>query len=293
MRPSSPPAFNIRQATRSDARLIRRLLDENWAVHTRILPGHVQDKLNEYVAYLAEDHLSLRGFLMVEPQPPRSSLIVTVAVHDNSNILAVLKGLIPQAEIELRRRGVEAVIQIGQAVWLTQELPKFGFRVKDKIITLEWYKHPLPQIQPHPKLHIRSAQLADLPELLTLDRLAFRQMWHKPKTAFREALTRALSFAVGTIDETLVGYEWCDQFDDRVHLTRLAIHPDYQGIGIGTQLLHYTLRTVMSLNINVISLNTQKNNLRSRELYRRFGFKQMPEETGVYWKTLTEDIDRK
>ncbi len=282
--------LNIRPAALSYAGLIRRLLDENWAVHTRILPGHIQDKLNEYVAYLAEDYLSLRGFLMVELQPPRSSLIVTVVVHDNIKVLPVLKALIPHVELELQHRGVEAIMQIGEAPWLTRELPKFGFAVKDKIITLEWHKHPLPQIHPHPKLQIRSARLDDLPELLALDRLAFGQMWHKPKTSFREALSRAVSFAVGTIDNTLVAYEWCDQFDDdRAHLTRLATHPDYQGVGIGAQLLHYTLQVMINFNVNVISLNTQENNIRSQELYQRFGFKQTTEETGVYQKTLVRD----
>lgn len=279
-------AFNIRRANRTDARAIRRLLDENWAVHTRIISSYIQDKLDEYVAFLAEDRTSVRGFLMLEPQPPNSSLLVATAVHDNIKVLPMLEALFPPAELALQAQNIKSIMQIGVAPWLTRELPKLGFVIKDHIITFEWYQNPLPQIRPHPRLQIRSARLDDLPALLALDELAFGPMWHKPRTAFREALSRAVSFAVGVIGDELVAYEWCDQFGDRAHLTRLATHPDYEGMGIGTQILHYALQTLTQFNVKVVSLNTQKNNLRSQELYQRFGFKRTPEEIGVYWKEL-------
>jgi len=285
MRPHSA-SLNVRPAKRTDANAIQRLLDEHRAVHTRISSDDVQHKLIEYVAFIAEDMISLRGFLMIEPQPPRTGLLVSVAVHDNAKPSSVLAALLPPSEAEAHIQGLDSVMQVGEAPWLTRELPKFGYTVQDTIVTFEWHHTPLPQIRPHPQLNIRSARLEDLPILLQLDQLAFGPMWQKPKTAFREALSRAASFAVGVIDDTIVAYEWCDQHGERAHLTRLATHPDYQGEGIGTQLLHYTLQTMANFNVSVVSLNTQTDNLRSQELYERFGFKRTEEEIGVYWKEL-------
>ena len=280
------PTLRVRQANHTDVRAIRRLLNDNWAVHTRIVASHIQDKLDEYITFMAEDRVSLRGFLMIEPQWPESSLLVAAAVHDNARITPVLEALFSPAEIALQEQNIKSIMQIGEALWLTRELPRLGFEVKDCIVTFEWHQHPLPQIRPHPRLQIRSARLEDLPALLELDRLAFGAMWHKPKTAFREAMSRAVSFAVGVIDGALIAYEWCDQYGDRAHLTRLATHPDYAGLGIGSQILHYALQTLSRFNVNVVSLNTQKNNLRSQELYQRFGFKRIPGEIEVYRKAL-------
>jgi ribosomal-protein-alanine N-acetyltransferase len=121
---------------------------------------------------------------------------------------------------------------------------------------------------------------------MVLDQLAFGPTWNKPRNAFREALSRAATFAVGTIDDQIVAYEWADTFGDHAHLTRLATHPDYQGGGIGTQLLHYSLEKLGELQVKIVTLNTQQDNLRSQELYRRFGFRNTHQEIGVYVKTL-------
>jgi ribosomal-protein-alanine N-acetyltransferase len=278
----------IRRATQGDARHIKRLLDDSWAVHTRIATTSVQDKLDSCVAFLAEDAVSLRGFMMVEPQPPHSSLILTVGIHDNKKALPIIQALISAIEAELLADGLTSMTHIGEAPWLNRELSKFGFEQVDKIVTFDWRPIPLPQIRPHPKLTVRSARLEDIPYLIALDRLAFGPVWQKPKSAFQEAIRQAISFAVGIIDDEIVAYEWCDQYDERAHLTRLATHPDYQGEGIGTLLLHYTLQTMHNLNIKVVSLNTQVSNVRSQELYKRFGFKQTSEEAGVYWKVLQD-----
>ena len=289
MLPFQASPLTIRRATQGDARYIKRLLDDSWAVHTRITTTGIEDKLDRCVSFIAEDAVSLRGFMMVEPQPPHSSLILTVGIHDNKKALPIIQALFPPIETELLAYGLKTIIHIGEAPWLSRELPKMGFEEVDRIVTFHWQHTPLPQIRPHPKLTIRSARLEDIPHLMALDRLAFGPIWQKPKSAFEEAIRQAISFAVGEIDDQVVAYEWCDQYEERAHLTRLATHPDYQGEGIGTLLLHYTLQTMLHLNINVVSLNTQVSNLRSQELYKRFGFKQTAEEAGVFRKVLPHD----
>jgi ribosomal-protein-alanine N-acetyltransferase len=262
------------------------LLDESWATHTRILSSQIQVRLDEYVSYVAEVPVGLRGLLMVEPQPPGSSLMIAAAVHDHTRVLPVLEALLTPVEAVLREQQIESIMQIGEAAWLTRELPHLGFRVTNQIITFEWYRQPLPAIRPYPGLRIRSAQLNDLPDLLTLDQLAFGPMWNKPRTTFRDALSRAATFTVGLIDDRIIAYEWADQFGDHAHLTRLAIHPDYQGVGIGTQLLHHALGQLVELEIKLVTLNTQQDNLRSQELYQRFSFHKTNQAVGVYVKTL-------
>jgi ribosomal-protein-alanine N-acetyltransferase len=66
----------------------------------------------------------------------------------------------------------------------------------------------------------------------------------------------------------------------------LAIHPDYQGLGIGAQLLSRAISDALANGVTFITLNTQETNRRSRALYRRFGFVQTKQRVPVLWKDL-------
>lgn len=283
-----PAHLTIRHATKTDHRAIGRLITENWAVHTRILAADVESRLDGDIAFVMEDQFAVRGFLMVEPQPPQFGLIVVAAVHDNSRIVSFLDRILPVIEQELRQLHLVAMLQIGQAPWLTHELPGYDFFVADRVVTFEWRNRPLPNIAPHPRLTIRPAHLADLPDLLALDHLVFGPTWRKPFVTFREAMARAAAFTVGFLDGRLVAYTWWDRFDAHAHLTRLATHPDFQGQGIGATLLLHTMQDIVATNIKTISLNTQMDNERSQNLYRRFGFRATPHVINVYQKNIGE-----
>jgi ribosomal-protein-alanine N-acetyltransferase len=281
-----PPRLLVRRATRHDYRAISRLLDDNWAVHTRLLPEDIKAKLEQYITFVVEDQITLRGFFMVEPQPPKIGLVVVVALHDNAQVSPFLDLVLPAVEEELRKQNLEILLQIGYANWLTCKLHEYGFVVQDEVITFEWKQQPLPDLPPHPSLQIRSAHFSDLPTLLTLDQMVFGPTWRKPRIAFREALVRAVSFKVGLIGNKIVAYEWCDQFGDHGHLTRLATHPDYQRQGIASHLLRCAIEELVKLKVKTVSVNTQKHNLRSQKLYLHFGFTPTSQVIAVYQKEV-------
>ena len=285
-----PPPLTVRAIQATDARAICKLLEENWAVHTRIPIARIRRRLTDTVGFVAEDSINLRGVLLVEPLPLHGGLILCAAVHDNRDVHTILNALLPPVEAKLQQQDVNFVLQIGDAPWLTQELSKFGFIVRDKLITLARPIDPPPPIQPHPTLQIRPVRAEDLPALLTLDKLAFGRGWQKPHSTFREALRRAVIFITGQVDERIVAYGWCDKYGERIHLTRLATDPAYQQTGIGTHMLHHMLQTISQLNASQITLNTQKNNTPAQTLYQRFGFHPTMEEIAVYCQCLPSAI---
>ena len=66
----------------------------------------------------------------------------------------------------------------------------------------------------------------------------------------------------------------------------LGVHPDYQGHGIGAQLLYQAIIDTLTRGVNLITLNTQENNYRSHALYKRFGFVQTDQRMPVLCKGL-------
>lgn len=278
--------LTVRNATPSDARAIKQLMEHNWAVHTRLMPPEIESRLRDCIALVAEDEIAVRAFALVEPQPPEAGLVLTLAIHDNSLIADVLDVLIPAIETAVRAQKLKFIMQIGPAQWLTGLLPQYGFFSESKIVTFEWKRQPLPTVTPHPELKIISAHLAHLPALLALDKLVFGPTWRKPRHSFREALGHAASFNVGVIDGEIIAYEWCDLFGEHGHLTRLATHPRFQGQGIGAQMLHQAMTTLLEHGAHTITLNTQTDNLPSQRLYRRFGFTETPQVVDVMVKML-------
>ena len=91
---------------------------------------------------------------------------------------------------------------------------------------------------------------------------------------------------VAILDDRLVAYEWCDIYQRHAHLTRLAVHPDYQGRGIGGQLLYRAITDALEAGADQITLNTMESNQRSRALYERFGFVDTKQRLPVLWKDL-------
>ena len=280
------PNFTLRRATKDDYWGIYRLMEQHWAVHTRIPLDDLKIRLDNQTAFIIEDRGIIRGTFMVERQSHGIGLITVVAIHSQVDELAALKVLLSAVEEEMHRQGLVALMQIGDSPWLTDELETQGFYPNDQLVTLEWEYQGLPSFTPHPDLQIRSAHLADLPDLLMIDELAFNEMWRKPHANFRLALSRAISFSVACLEQKVVGYQWCDRFGNHAHLTRLATHPYYQGQGIGAALLHNALCELIKVNIKSVSLNTQKRNIRSLVLYERFGFEQTTQIIDILWKDL-------
>lgn len=276
----------VRPLRVGDAQRLLRLIASHWRVQLRITPADLSAKIRLLPGFVAEDNVGLRGFLMAEPLPSGICLLVAVGLRDTWSVPPYLDLLLPQIAAAARASQLRALAYIGNADWLVEGLQQRGFEIKEWIIAFE---RPGVESPPPPEASpasLRSAHVNDLPALLSLDDLAFEHLWHKSAGNFSEALAQADSFTVAMVDNRLVAYQWCEMYGRHAHLTRLAVHPQYQGRGIGAQLLHQAITEVLALGADWITLNTQENNQRSQALYERFGFVNTRQRTPVLWLTL-------
>ena len=68
-----------------------------------------------------------------------------------------------------------------------------------------------------------------------------------------------------------VGYVWIEHNKDHIFIHELVISPEFQGKGIGSQILKETIDEAKAKNIPVRLQVLKKN--KAQNLYRRFGFK--------------------
>jgi ribosomal-protein-alanine N-acetyltransferase len=278
-------ANQVRAITQSDLRSIMRLVDTAWRVHIRVPPMELSAKIRVMPGFLAEDGAGLRGFIVMEPQRPHVALIIAAGLRDTWSVRPYLDLLLPEIERVVWAEGLTALAHIGNVAWLVDDLQARGFGIREWIMAFERHSNEPPPFTPTPAL-IRSAHSRDLPALLVLDNLAFNHIWRKSAGNFNEALASADSFAVAELAGNIVGYTWYERYNRHAHLTRLAVHPAYQGQGIGAQLLHTAIAAAQANGVDMITLNTQETNTRSQSLYKRFGFAYTKQRMPVLWKEL-------
>jgi ribosomal-protein-alanine N-acetyltransferase len=277
--------YAARVVTPRDAEAVQRLMLHAWRVYLRIPPEQVLLRLSAGLSWVAGDGDGVGGFMLAEKQPFSIAIMMAAALSDEWQVSAYLDTLLPSVEENARQEGATALVQIGYAPWLTAVLRERGFASRGWVVTYEWDYQPV-TVAGDLLATIRSAHLRDLPTLLSLDKRIFGPVWHKPVVNFEEALAQAFIFTVAEKDGEIVGYQWCERHERHGHLARLAVRPGWEGQGIGTRLLTEALVTLVEAGVSWITLNTQEDNLRSRMLYERHGFRLTGDRVSVLWKDL-------
>lgn len=80
---------------------------------------------------------------------------------------------------------------------------------------------------------------------------------------------------VGLIHETVIGFIFAHEtlpFRDMVHIRHIAIHPDYQGVGIGSLLYTAVIEKAKHNGIKTIFALINLDNKRSMRLHEKMGF---------------------
>jgi ribosomal protein S18 acetylase RimI-like enzyme len=163
----------------------------------------------------------------------------------------------------------------GAEYWLTKALGEAGF---SQVEAVQFYQLDRLRARigalplPPPALMFTPVLPAQLDELAILDAETFDPLWHFGRRDLFELLMRGRIQAAWWEGE-MVGYSAvCANNQREAQLARLAVHPHFQGRGIGRALLCDAIRHAAA-EFSVLVLNTQINNSRSQTLYRSLGFR--------------------
>ena len=251
------------------------------------LPGLIQ----EGVAVVGETVLvppRLWGFLGIQVEDRPSTLPSTTPTRAYLRAALLDLGHPPSRELPdllrlalarlAREETPVQVMAIASAGWLRYPLERAGFRPVD---ALRFYVHTRRDVPPATgPATLRPARQEDLRPLALLDREAFAPLWHMGTEELAQLMVTG-RVQVAEWQGELAGYTSLAFYqrenggEREAQLVRLAVHPRFQGRGIGRQLLAESLRYAHSLEAFRVQLNTQESNRRSQQLYQAFGFRQV------------------
>jgi len=120
---------------------------------------------------------------------------------------------------------------------------------------------------------IRPALIRDLPWIMEIERLAFGEQWDYYQ--FKASLDDVFLLAVDAATSDTVGFlvACCCKISRRGIILRVAVHPDYQGQGIATELIQEAFEKLKKKDLDDVELDVDILRAGAVSLYEKLGFK--------------------
>lgn len=229
------------------------------------------DLLFRQPTFLAEQAGEIGCVFGLTVEPETVARLHVFALRAGWSLTETLAAMLPNVYDALRTMHVTMLAHLGTELWLVDALLANGFEQTDTIITLQKTDFSVPAVG-NVAIPIRPATVADLPTLVEIDRAAFAdRLWHHTVSGLSE-YHRETAFMLVAGQDHPVGYAYGSVIGRHGHLSRIAVHPDWQGQQIGVRLLAESIARFRERQVFGITLNTQSDNFRSRRLYEWFGF---------------------
>jgi ribosomal protein S18 acetylase RimI-like enzyme len=235
--------------------------------------------------------MELDGFpvsaLACPPDPPETAWIRLFAVSTRISSQKAWEELWPVARAHLLGHyGSIQVAAIPLQNWFRSLLDKSDFKNTHNVVVLIWDGGEIPPEHADDRCTIRPMNFDDLPTVHEIDKAAFKPIWQNSRSGLELAFRQAALATVAEGPGGLIGYQISTSSPVGGHLARLAVYPQFQGKGVGYQLVHDLLKQFTRRGAQSVTVNTQFDNKTSLSLYQKAGFRLTGEEYPIYECTL-------
>jgi len=108
--------------------------------------------------------------------------------------------------------------------------------------------------------------------IIMIETLTFPTPWSKESFEKELETNKFARYIVAKKDNIVIGYAGMWLILDEGHITNIAVHPEYRGIGAGNRLLESLIEICKIESIHHITLEVRKSNIIAQNLYKKYGF---------------------
>jgi ribosomal-protein-alanine N-acetyltransferase len=144
----------------------------------------------------------------------------------------------------------------------------------------------------HLPFQIEPMQLADIPQVIAVEQAAYSMQW--PQKAYEYELTQnklahyfvlRTTLPIDPAESDLVGMAGFWLIADEVHISTIAVHPQWHREGLGEWLLVNIIEEAQNLGAVVATLEVRPSNQAALALYQKYNFAEVGRRPRYYSDT--------
>jgi ribosomal protein S18 acetylase RimI-like enzyme len=272
-----------RSVTHADLPKLANLIHFEGYVHRHLDYRPPLDWIGRSPFCVLERYGEVVATLACPPDPPNVAWLRLFAVSNHISVEKAWEALWSYAYTQLANQENPVwVAAIPMHLWFARLLEKSNFEESQSIVLLRWEGSTLPQKFENPFVNIRPMNFDDLETVVEIDHAAFIPVWQNSLTYLEYSFKQAIVASVAEVGGKVVGYQISTATPLGGHLARLAVRPSIQGNGVGYCLLYDLLSQLILHGNRIVTVNTQKDNQASLNLYKKAGFQVTGEEYPFY-----------
>lgn len=217
-----------------------------------------------------------RGWARAEARPWNE-------LHDDAHLRLVRggTGFLRDCTRRLIELGAPSILSTPLAVSARKPWEAAGF---EPYIDLALMRRSLEEEVQAPDHLVHVEADVDLDLLLGIDEAAFEGFWRFDRNALHESThttSKSDVFVISDGDQGAAGYAVVGYGFAISYLQRVAVHPDWQGQGMGRSLVRAAARAARRTGSKALLLNTKHENTAAISLYESEGYVLLPESLAV------------
>lgn len=133
------------------------------------------------------------------------------------------------------------------------------------------------------KINYKLMTSNDIDGVLEISNLSFSSPWSKDsiKNEINNPIAKYIVAREG-FNNNVIGFIGIWIIAGEGDITNIAVHPDYRGKKIASDLLKHLFNLCIDNNCNIINLEVRSSNIAAQNLYKKFDFKEIAIRKGYY-----------
>jgi ribosomal protein S18 acetylase RimI-like enzyme len=275
--------LKVQSAVFEERQYLANLIHFGAYVHRHLDWRPPLDWVGQSPFLVARQNGEVVGALACPPDPPNVAWIRLFAVAHGVSTRSLWEELWNASRSLLQELvNPPKVAAIPLHDWFSSLLKASHFTSDHKVVVLSWSHQERPPSRLNSAMNLRPMLLDDIRDIEQIDAAAFGGVWQNSRSCLEIAFRQSSLATVVEENGRLVGYQISTTTQMGGHLARLAVLPEYQGVGVGYALIDDMLRQFERRGVHNVTVNTQHDNLVSLSLYQKSGFRLTGEEYPVF-----------
>lgn len=284
----------IRSAQPADYDALDDFLKKNLIIHRHLDWRQPLDWIGHLPFLVMEKDGVIQSVLICPSDIEGTYWIRLFAVTFTSPVESIFIALFARALEEINSISNGALIaSIAYQLWMKNLLENNGWKICQEVVQLRWNRKVSGYLlsENPPGFQIREMVASDIPVVASIDQSCFDKLWQHSEDAIERAFDQAAFSTVAVLHGRIIGYQISTSLKNHAHIARLAVLPEFQRQHIGQHLIGDVLEHFKRPWTREITVNTQKDNLKSLGLYHKLGFEATNDGFPIYQYPKKETAD--